>query len=385
MMVALKLAYRNLIGAGLRTWLTVFVLSLSFVLIIWHWGLLDGWNAEMRNDMITWEIGGGAYWHPKYDPYDPFTLDESRAPIPAQLAEKGLPILIAQGTAYPDGRMQSVLLKGIEPGQQTLKIPTAVLDTVVDEVPALVGMHQLQSMRAKVGDVITVRWRDANGTFDAVEVRVVGTFSTVVQTVDKGQIWLPLKRLQAMVQSPNAATVVIIPPGTVAADIKGWNFHPQSEMLSEVEALIESKRFGGAILYFLLLSLSLLAIFDTQVLSVFRRQKEIGTYIAMGMTRGEVIRLFTVEGAMNAVLAVAVGAVYGIPFLAWQAEAGWTVPYETEGFGMAIAQTLYPTYSAGLVLFTIALVFCAVTIVSFLPARKIATMNPTDAIRGKVQ
>ena len=33
-------------------------------------------------------------------------------------------------------------------------------------------------------------------------------------------------------------------------------------------------------MYGLLLNIALLAIFDTQVLSIFRRQKEIGTYIA---------------------------------------------------------------------------------------------------------
>ena len=47
----------------------------------------------------------------------------------------------------------------------------------------------------------------------------------------------------------------------------------------------------------------MLAIFDTQILSIFRRQKEIGTYVALGYTRREVVGLFTVEGTMHAVLA----------------------------------------------------------------------------------
>lgn len=33
-MLIIKLAFRNLMGAGLRTWLNVFVLSLVFVMII---------------------------------------------------------------------------------------------------------------------------------------------------------------------------------------------------------------------------------------------------------------------------------------------------------------------------------------------------------------
>ena len=55
MKLALQLAYRNLMGAGLRTWLNVGVLSFAFVLIIFYNGILDGWNLQARNDTIAWE------------------------------------------------------------------------------------------------------------------------------------------------------------------------------------------------------------------------------------------------------------------------------------------------------------------------------------------
>ena len=67
-MLAFKLAYKNLIGAGLRTWLNVFVLSFTYILIIWHYGVLDGWNHQAKNDMKNWEVGNGHYWHQSYDP-----------------------------------------------------------------------------------------------------------------------------------------------------------------------------------------------------------------------------------------------------------------------------------------------------------------------------
>ena len=84
-MLTLKLAYRNLIGAGLRTWLNVIVLSFSFVIIIWHRGFLEGWNRQARRDTIEWEIGGGQYWHDQYDPYDFFTIADSHGPVPDAL------------------------------------------------------------------------------------------------------------------------------------------------------------------------------------------------------------------------------------------------------------------------------------------------------------
>ena len=42
MKLAFQLAYKNLMGAGLRTWLNVVVLSFAFVLIIFYNGLIDG-------------------------------------------------------------------------------------------------------------------------------------------------------------------------------------------------------------------------------------------------------------------------------------------------------------------------------------------------------
>jgi len=40
-MLAFKLAIKNLIWAGLRTWLNVFVLSVAFVMIIFQSGFIE--------------------------------------------------------------------------------------------------------------------------------------------------------------------------------------------------------------------------------------------------------------------------------------------------------------------------------------------------------
>lgn len=390
-MLAFTLAIRNLVGAGLRTWLTVSVLSLSFVAIVWHRAFLDGWNRNARSEMIAWDVAGGQYWHPAYDPYDPLALTDSHGPVPEQLIKSimennATPVLIAQGTIFPDGRLQSVLLKGIDPTQTLLSLPSSRLDTVIDEVPVMIGTRMAANARLDPGDLVTVRWRDAHGTFDAAEARIVTVFKTDVQTMDQGQLWLPLERLRTMMRLPGEATVITVrrengPP----VPVKGWVARDQNYLLADFDAMIRSKSMGGAVLYTVLLALALLAIFDTQVLSIFRRQKEIGTYMALGMTRIQVIGLFTVEGAMHGVLAALAGAVYGIPLLTWQANVGWTLPEAADRYGMSIGSTIYPAYSAELVFGTTLLVLLAATVVSYLPARKIATMKPTDAIRGRIQ
>ncbi|MGB9747271.1 MAG: ABC transporter permease [Bacteroidales bacterium] len=390
-MLAFKLAYRNLIGAGLRTWLNVIVLSFSYVVIIWHKGFLDGWEQQAKTDMIMWETGAGQFWHKRYDPYDPFTLTDAHDSLSPELAKyasegKLAPILVSQGTLYPDGRMLPVLIKGIDPRQQILSIPSRKLDTAVSVVPALVGSEMARSARLKEGDIVTLRWRDVNGTFDATDIQIVGIFQTTVPSVDIGQIWLPLDRLQAMLLMKGEATYLVLASSDGTLSSSGnWVFHSRDELLKSVDDIIKTKSIGGSVLWIILMLLAMLAIFDTQVLSIFRRRKEIGTYIALGMTRWQVVGLFTVEGAMHAFLAVIVGALYGVPLLTIQAVKGLSLPVSSGDFGISMASRIVPVYSAGLVAGTILIVVLVTTIVSFLPARKIANMSPTDALKGKIQ
>lgn len=390
-MITFRLAFRNIMGAGLRTWLNVIVLSFSFVVIIWNRGILDGWNRQGRMDMINWEAGGGQYWHKAYDPYDPFTLTDSHGSIPEELqvhVAKGelLSILVTQATIYPEGRIQSVLLKGIDPKQQVLHLPTHLLGQAEEEIPAIIGTRTAKNNRFKTGDHVTVRWRDRDGTFDAAEIKIVGIFKANVPTVDNAQVWIPLERLRQMTLLPNEATFLVADKNNpLNIERTGWKLKTQDELLADFDLIIKQKRFGAFILYALMMSLAMLAIFDTQVLSIFRRRKEIGTYIALGMTRGQVVRLFTLEGATYGILAAAMAALYGIPLLWMQAKAGFKMPQATDDYGLAIAEKVFPVYSVQLVLGTIILVFLTTTIVSFLPARKIADLNPTDALKGKWQ
>jgi putative ABC transport system permease protein len=391
----LKLALKNLLGAGLRTWLNVFVLSLSFVLIIFSKGLLEGMNKQAEEATIAVEVGGGHFQHPAYDRYDPLTLTDAHGPVPAPLAAlaaagKAVPVLVVQGTIYPEGRLFTVQIKGIEPGQTVLDIPSSFIDAAPagDEVPVLIGERMAKLTGLSVGDVFTVQWRDARGTFDARDATVAQVMKTSVQTVDSGQIWVPLDRLQEMTAMPGEATFVVIAKDTaqqpVTSGLDGWVFRGPDFFLADLHAMVESKSAGSSIFYAILLALAMLAIFDTQVLSIFHRRREMGTLMALGFTRTKLIGLFTLEGMFNSVLAGFVGAVYGIPLLSWMARTGWALPGDTDSYGFAIGERLFPSYSLTLIAGTTFIILLTTTFVSFLPTRRIAKLKPTDALRGRM-
>jgi putative ABC transport system permease protein len=394
-MIIPKLALRNLLGAGMKTWLNVAVLSMAYVAIIWTQGIYIGLDAEVSRAMIAAEYGGGQYWAESYDPFDPFTLQDAHLPLagPTQnLIEQGkaTPILIIQATLYPGGRILPTLLKGIDPAQKLLDLPSSALKPSDHEIPALIGGRMSTTSGLKKGDVVTVRWRDANGTFDAKDLQIVEVMKTIDPGIDGGQVWLPLPSLQEMAGMKSQATLVVLEKNsTPGGTISGWTFRGLDYLLKDIKSLVQAKTIGASILYVILLFLAMLAIFDTQVLAIFKRRKEIGTIMALGFSRVKVIELFTFEGAMNGILAAVFGAVYGIPLLAYTAIHGFGMPGgQGDGFssfGFAVGRKLYPTYSVRLIIGTIILVFVITTVVSFLPTRKIARLKPTDALRGKLQ
>jgi putative ABC transport system permease protein len=389
-MLTLKLAYRNLVGAGLRTWLNVGVLSFTYVLIIWHQGLFSGMYRQASRDFIKDEIAGGQYWIEKYDPYDPLSLDESHGVIPGQLDSiienrQATPILIRQGTIYPEGRVQSILIKGIDPAQTLLDIPTARLSRNAIELPVMVGKMMAKKNSLQIGDTLTIRWRDINGTFDAADGEIVAIMNTNVPTMDMGQIWVPLKSLQEMSGLENEATLVVVDQETRNhADLPGWRFKDHDYLLKDINDVVKSKRAGNVVLYAILLLLSMLAIFDTQVLSIFRRRKEIGTLMALGMVRSKVIALFTLEGMLHGILGIAIAALYGIPALIITGKIGIPMPSTAEEYGFALPTRLFPVYSTWLVSGTVFIVMLTVTIVSYLPSRKISGLKPTEVLKGKL-
>jgi putative ABC transport system permease protein len=392
-MVILRLALRNIVGAGLRTWLNVIVLSIAFVAIIWTQGMMQGMNRQMMTALVDTIYGGGQFWHREYDPYDPLTLEDAHAPLSPQLAEyvangQATPTLVTTGAIYPQGRIQSAQLKGIDPQQDLIRIPAEALHAPeADVIPGLIGTRMAEQTKLAVGDYVTVRWRDIHGTFDAAEIQIAAIMTTTVPSVDSGQIWLPLPALRRMLQAPNEATFVVVAKDFTPASSTdpAWVFRDLDYLLSDIRQLVRSKSVGSSVMYLLLLGMGLLAIFDTQVLSIFRRRKEMGTLMALGMTRGQVIRLFTLEGALHGLMAIILGALYGIPLLTYTARTGIGLPAEImDSGGFAISDTLYPRYGAGLVLGTALLVLITVTIVSCWPTRRIAHLKPTDALRGKL-
>tara|TARA_B100000929_G_scaffold21191_1_gene16050 strand:- start:1226 stop:2407 length:1182 start_codon:yes stop_codon:yes gene_type:complete len=388
-----KIAIKNLLGARLRTWLNVFVTALSFFMIILFSAMYDGMREHAKQVTIDTEIAGGAYWHPQYDPLDPITFEDAHATLPSAVKTlvnqgKAFPVLVSQATIYPDGRIMPVIMKGILPEQDIVNMPTQMLANHQEvTIPVLIGRSMANNAKLEVGDAFTIRWLDANQTYDADEGTVVHIMDTENFKLDIGHVWIPLQKAQTMLAMEEEATYVTYAKGLSIEENRGdWIPRDVKFLIRDMEALIEADEPNAAIMYIILLCFAAMGIFNAQVLSIFRRGKEIGTLMALGMTRSRVVGLFTIEGGLNALLAGIMTVIFFGPLLWYVGVNGiWLgVDYSDGAMGIIVEKYLIPVYSVKLVVTTTIVVSFIVLIVSYLPSRRIAKMKPTDALRGKV-
>ena len=391
-MFLLKLAFKNISHSGLRVWLNIIALSFAFVAIVLTEGLYDGLSEQVRDAEIDSNVGGGQFWQKNFDPYDSFSYEKSHALIPADLEkeiEKGnaTPMLIVSAAIFPGNHIQSVRLNGIDPDQHVVNLPAALLNESIDtlSIPGFVGSRMAKSAGLKAGDYVSARWRNINGTFDAGEIRINKVIDIAAPLSDRDQIWIPLEKLRKIMKAPGQATLVILKKNfakinTSSAD---WIFKDQNFLLRDIDENISRKKIYSTFFYAILLGIALLAVFDAQVLSIFKRRKEIGTLIALGMTNWNVNLLFVVEGCLIGIFSLIAGVLYGYPLLFYLAKEGIVLPLMVQQSQFAIGLTLYPKYGTELFTLTACILLISVIIVSFLPTRRITRLKPTDALKGK--
>ncbi len=251
----IKIAIKNLLGAKLRTWLNVFVTAVSFFMIIFMSAMYDGMRAHAMQVSIDTEIAGGAFWHPKYDPTDPMTFEDAHGIPPQPIIDlvdkdKAVPVLVSQASIYPNGRIMPVIMKGIAPEQAIVNMPThALANHNGSFIPVMIGSAMAKDAKLKLGDSFTIRWLDADRTYDADEGTVVHIMETENFKLDAGHIWVPIDVARSMLEMDNEATYVTfakdIEPKTTIGE---WIHRDVHFLIRDMEAMIKADEPNAAII-----------------------------------------------------------------------------------------------------------------------------------------
>ncbi len=390
-MMVFKIALKNLFAAGIRTWLTTFVLSLTLASMVFMQGLMTGILDEMSTIRKNEEIARGQIWHRRYDPFDLTRLDEANGTLTSALktmvaSKQACPLLMIPGAIYPKGRFKNVLIKGVDPNQECLQVDYSPLAGSNEKgLSMMIGKRYAKSLGVRKNDFITIRWRTRAGAFDALDGEIVAILNTNAPVMDMGQIYLSHAIVNKMNGTKDFSTLLWVKNDEIPTTTGMWVFKDFEYLMADTLAMIEAKQGGQTFFYGLLLLLGLIAVFDTQALAVFRRKKEIGTFMALGMSNAKVVYMFVVEGAMHGVLATLFTLLWAGPLFWWIGEVGMSIGGTGgEEWGMALGDRFYPVFTFTKVFGAIFFVNLMVVFVSFWPTRTITKMQPANALRGRM-
>ncbi len=382
------IANKNFYRQGLRAFLNVLVTSLSIIALIFMLSLLNGFQAQATRNLVATDVGGGHYRVPGFDILTPTEWEDFTLPAPNVLAgllpADKVEVLIQQGQLYPNRRLFPVQLRGIAMNQSLLDLPLAGLKSFAGKpgelIPVVVGVKMARKAHLKKGDTVVLKWRDKGGAVDARDVLIVDVGDMVNPRVDDGVVWLRLDHLRSM--TDRAGEVSWVAVRKYLGPVPGFEFYGIEMLMSDLLALLRQDRINSKILWGILMVLVCTSVFNTQILNIFKRQREIGTLMALGMEPQRIVKIFTLEGILAALWALVLAVVLGVPFFIWFQGVGFDVSHLSEA-SFPIRETIYPDYQAREILISVSIVFVLVIIAAWIPVKKITRLDPTLALRGR--
>jgi lipoprotein-releasing system permease protein len=240
----------------------------------------------------------------------------------------------------------------------------------------MIGRELAADLGLGVGDRLGIV---SNGVTDAV--RVTALVDLGVRELNRRTVYLPLRSVQSLVGLPGGATSLDLRlhdvwAATTIADalsaqlpyeVEGWQ-----QANAQLVSALNAQSVSTTIIRGVVAIVVVLGIASVLVVSVVQKRREIGILRAMGATRGQMVRVFLVQGGIVG----AVGSVFG---LALALAMIWLFTAFVRG---SDGQPLFVIVLPLALAVQVALVasVCGV-LAAIAPARRAASMDPAQAIR----
>ena len=408
----LSLAWRNLWRHGRRSALTaaVMALSLAFCMVILAW--TDGIYAMMGDAAVTKNLGHVKVRHVDYAAkrslYDTVhnadaVLDAVDGLAPTTAATRRL-----NGNALLGGEVKTTgaMLLGIDPAREAqvteldTKVDAGAYLTPDDAGQVLVGEGLAERLSVGVGDELVAVTQAADGSMGTALYTIKGTFHSGNTGMDRMGAYVLLSDLQELLVLPDQVhEVVVLTEDYDHADVEvlldavrgvltdpSLTAQPWWEVDPGLEDMMGMQEASSWITILFVFGVTVLAVVNTLLMSVFERTRELGVMRALGVRPLELVQSVVLEALLLSVLATVVGLVLGGLGDWYMVVVGVDTSIESgEGFEMANV-TFDPILRAevtwGSVIKPVVAVFFFSVVAAVWPAARAARLRPVEALRA---
>ena len=290
------------------------------------------------------------------------------------------PIVSGGGLAVRGEATQSIAVSGVDLDRydRVVRLREKVVAGAarLDPGDAIIGIELASDLGLRAGDRFNIQTGSVSET-----VRVTALVDLGVRELNRRAVYVPLRLAQSLLGLPGGASSLDLALRDVwtAKDLAGelrqqypYKIESWQETNAQLVSALNAQSVSTGLIRLIVLLVVVLGIASVLVVSVVEKRREIGILRAMGATRGQMVRVFLVQGGIVG----AVGSILGlglallmIYLFALFVRGSDGQPLFAIVLPMSLALQVALTASACGVLAAIA------------PARRAAAMDPAQAIR----
>lgn len=287
------------------------------------------------------------------------------------------PALVVRGSAT-----QSVSVIGIQPEQYNKIVPLSEKITAgvfrLTNTDVMIGTQLAEDMGVGLGDKL--RLNSATGT--SLILNIVGIFDLGSRAANQRNVYVLLSTAQNllnMVGGVSSIELTVHDPYSAEdiaqsiANSTGLNALSWITTNSQFFLAMRAQTYSSLLIRFFVALSVAAGIASVLVVSVVQRQKDIGILRAMGGSRGQVRRIFLIQGALVGLAGSIIGSLMAVGLLAmWK-----IVAKNPDGTPMFVITVDWEFFVWSAMLAMLAGLLAAAT-----PAIRAARLDPVVAIRG---
>ena len=290
------------------------------------------------------------------------------------------PIVSGGGLALRGEATQSIALSGVELDRydRVVRLREKVVAGVarLDPGDAIIGIELASNLGLRPGDRLSILTGPVSET-----VRVTALVDLGVRELNRRAVYVPLRLAQSLLGLPGGASSLDLALRDVwvakdlAAELRQqfpYKIESWQETNAQLVSALNAQSVSTGLIRLIVLLVVVLGIASVLVVSVVQKRREIGILRAMGATRGQMVRVFLVQGGI-------VGAVGSVLGLALALLMIWLFTVFVRGSdGLPLFAIVLPPSLA----LQVALIASACGVLAAIaPARRAAAMDPAQAIR----
>ncbi|OQY34334.1 MAG: ABC transporter permease [Spirochaetaceae bacterium 4572_59] len=408
-----SLALKNLFRYSRRTLITSSAIAFGIMIFILMDSLLVGIAKESERNLIWYETGSAAFFHPEYwEDHELKPVDrsiENPEALVQQMASRGIPAvprvefaadMIVYQDPFPEYGNIQVQVTGIDPrhDNDVFQLKKTVIRgryLEEDEEGIMMGQWLANDLGADVGYPVTLVTRTMDGYYQTMDMDVVAILLCDNPMVNRYGLYAPLDTVQYALDMNGYASAVYtsLPMGKgegegieqmmEVAEPLGLEVLDWRVMGADFVALAEAKAEGSSTILFLVFLIAAVGISNTILMSIMERVRELGMMRAMGMKDHQIRRMFLMEAAGIGFFGSLGGVILGALANIFMVNKGidYSRMMQQGDMGYRFAGIAYGIWNPGTFVTAFVVGLIMAVMVAWFPTRRALRMEITSCLR----